>query len=137
MKWTFSEWNISSILEMSIARLHFCLTSLHRSCNGVSNVNRTKFQKAFLSFSENLSGKSTRQKLAKHFSLNLISEFIIQNLENYWWIVRWRIVFMVWLTEERRLAFFPAETIAGDPYHRKSLTRREQGSNLSRTWARP
>ena len=137
MKWTFSEWNISSILEMSIARLHLCLTSLHRSCSGVSDVNRTKFQKAFLNFSENLSGKPTSQKSAKHFILDLISEFIIQNLESYWWIVWWRIVFMVWLTEEGRLAFFPAGTIVGDPHHRKSLTRHEQGSNLCRTWARP
>ena len=72
---------------MSIARLHLCLTSLHRSCSGVSDVNRTKFQKAFLNFSENLSGKPTSQKSAKHFILDLISEFIIQNLESYWWIV--------------------------------------------------
>ena len=29
---------------------------------------------------------------------------------------------MVWLTKERRLAFFPAGTIVTDPHHRESLT---------------
>ena len=34
---------------------------------------------------------------------------------------------MVWLTDERRLALFPAEAIIRDPHHRESPTRREQG----------
>ena len=34
------------------------------------------------------------------------------------------IVFVVWLTDERRLALFPAGTIARDPHHRESPTRR-------------
>ena len=42
----------------------------------------------------------------------------------WWW---WWIVFVVWLTDERRLALFPAETIVRDPHHRESLTRRGQG----------
>ena len=36
-------------------------------------------------------------------------------------------VFVVWLTDERRLALFPAGTIVRDPHHRESLTRRGQG----------
>ena len=42
--------------------------------------------------------------------------------------------FVVWLTDERRLALFPAGTIVRDPHHRESPTRREQGLNLRRTW---
>ena len=41
--------------------------------------------------------------------------------------------FMVWLTDQRCLALFPAGTIVRDPYHRESLIRREQGFNLGRT----
>ena len=43
------------------------------------------------------------------------------------------IVFVVWLTDERRLALFPAGTIIRDPHHRESPTRREQSLNLRRT----
>ena len=41
--------------------------------------------------------------------------------------------FVVWLTDERRLALFPAGTIVRDPHHREFPTRREQGLNLHRT----
>ena len=41
--------------------------------------------------------------------------------------------FVVLLTDERRLALFPAGTIVRDPHHRESSTRREQGLNLRRT----
>ena len=41
--------------------------------------------------------------------------------------------FMVWLTDERRLALFPAGTTVSDPHHRESPTRREQDMNLRRT----
>ena len=34
---------------------------------------------------------------------------------------------VVWLTDGRRLALSPAKTIARDPPHRESLTRREKG----------
>ena len=51
----------------------------------------------------------------------------------YWWGWRWwLIVFMVWLTNEKHLALFPAGTIAN--HHRKSPTRRKQDFNLRRTW---
>ena len=40
--------------------------------------------------------------------------------------------FAVWLTDERRLALFPAGTIVRDPHHRESLTRRKQDLNLRR-----
>ena len=42
--------------------------------------------------------------------------------------------FVVWLTDQRRLALFPAGTIVRDAHHRESPTRREQGWNLRRTW---
>ena len=41
-------------------------------------------------------------------------------------------VFVVWLTDERRLALFPAGTIVRDPHHRESPTRREQTLKLRR-----
>ena len=44
-----------------------------------------------------------------------------------WW---WWIVFVVWLTDEWRLALFPAGTIVRDPHHRESPTRREHGLKL-------
>ena len=47
----------------------------------------------------------------------------------WWWIV-----FMIWLTDERRLTLFPAGTIVRDPHHRESPTHREQDLNLCRTW---
>ena len=37
---------------------------------------------------------------------------------------RWWIVFVVWLTYERRLALFPVGTIVRDPHHLKSPIRR-------------
>ena len=39
----------------------------------------------------------------------------------------------LWLTNERRLALFPAGTIVRDPHHRESPTRRKQDLNLRRT----
>ena len=45
-----------------------------------------------------------------------------------------RIVFLVWLTDERHLALFPAGTIVRDRYHRKSPIRHKQVLNLRRTW---
>ena len=41
-------------------------------------------------------------------------------------------VFVVWLTNERHLASFPAGTIVRDPHHRESPTRREQTLKLRR-----
>ena len=40
--------------------------------------------------------------------------------------------FVVWLTDERRLALFPVGTIVRDPHHCESLTLREQDLNLRR-----
>ena len=42
-------------------------------------------------------------------------------------------VFVVWLTDKRGSALFPAGTIVRDPHHRESLTRREQDLKLRRT----
>ena len=41
--------------------------------------------------------------------------------------------FVVCLTDERRLASFPAGTIVRDPHHHESPTRRKQDLSLSRT----
>ena len=43
--------------------------------------------------------------------------------------------FVVWLTDERRLALFPVEIIFRDPHHCESPTRCEQGLNLRGTWS--
>ena len=45
------------------------------------------------------------------------------------------IFFVVWLTDERRWALFPAGTIVRDPNQPESSTRREQDLNLRRTGA--
>ena len=55
------------------------------------------------------------------------------NAEDEWW--RW-IVFVVWLTDEKRLALFPAGTIVRDSHHCESPRLREQGLNLRRTWVK-
>ena len=52
----------------------------------------------------------------------------------WWWWWWWWMVFVVWLTDERRLALFPAGTIVRDPHHYESKTRRagfEPAQNLS------
>ena len=46
--------------------------------------------------------------------------------------LNWIIVFMVWLTDEGRLALFPAGTTFRNPYHSKPPTRHEQDLNLPR-----
>ena len=56
--------------------------------------------------------------------------------KRWWWWWWWWIVFVVWLTNERRLALFPAVTIVKDPYHCESPTRCEQDFNLRRTWVK-
>ena len=40
--------------------------------------------------------------------------------------------FVVWLTDEKRLALFPAGTIVRDPHYRESLIRGEQDLSLRR-----
>ena len=52
----------------------------------------------------------------------------------WWWWWRWWIVFVVWLTDKRCFALFPAGTIVRDPHHRESLTCHKQDLNLCRTW---
>ena len=39
----------------------------------------------------------------------------------WWWWWWWWIVFVLWLTDERRLTLFPAVTIVRGPYHRKTM----------------
>ena len=52
----------------------------------------------------------------------------------WWWSWRLWIVFVLWLTNERHLALFPAGTIVRNPHYRESLTQREQCLKLHRTW---
>ena len=47
---------------------------------------------------------------------------------------KWWIVFVEWLTDERRLALFPTGTIVKDPHHLQSPTQREQDLSLHKTW---
>ena len=56
----------------------------------------------------------------------------------WWWWWWWWIVFVVWLTDERCLALFPARTTARNPHYRESPTRGEQ-DNISngKYWRRP
>ena len=51
---------------------------------------------------------------------------------NEWSLMMIMNCFVVWLTDERRLALFPARTTARDPRHHESPTRREQDLNLLR-----
>ena len=57
----------------------------------------------------------------------------MKNEETTDYIVMMMNCFVVWLTEERRLALFPARTIVRDPQHRETSTRRDHGLNLRRT----
>ena len=64
---------------------------------------------------------------------NVVQVFLLfNNLFCCWWWWWW-IVFVVWLTDERRVALSPAGTIVRDPHHLESQTRREQDLNLRRT----
>ena len=45
-----------------------------------------------------------------------------------------KLLFVVWLTDERHLALFPAEAIVRDPYHFETLAHHKQGLNLRRTY---
>ena len=58
----------------------------------------------------------------------------IEKFGAYLWMNDDELFFVVWLTDERRLALFPAATIVRDPHHRESPTRRQQDLNLRRTW---
>ena len=66
----------------------------------------------------------------------LLGALAIENLLQawwwWWWWWWWWIVFVVWLTDKRRLALSPAGTIVRDPHHLESPTRREQDLNPRR-----
>ena len=65
------------------------------------------------------------------FTFRISNLILISRKKKNWW--SW-IVFVVWLTDERRSALFPAGTIDKDPHHRKSPKRQKQDLNLFRTW---
>ena len=68
------------------------------------------------------------------FDINLIS---IHYSSSHKKLVNWWVVFMLWLTDERRLTLIPAGTIVRDPHHHESPTHREQDLNLRKTWLQP
>ena len=70
--------------------------------------------------------------LAEHQFLDLNPRGIHQKVTLTWWW--WWIVFLVWLTDERRLALFSAGIIVRDPQQHESPTGLEQDLNLRRTW---
>ena len=49
-------------------------------------------------------------------------------------LINWS-VFVVWLIDDSRLAWFPSGTIVRYPHHREFLTSRDEGLNLRRTCA--
>ena len=52
----------------------------------------------------------------------------------WWWWWWWWIVFLVWLTNKRCIALFPAGTTVRDPQHHESPTCHEQDLNMRKTW---
>ena len=64
--------------------------------------------------------------LSSHWPTKFLSKFMFRT--TWWWW--WWIVFVVWLTDESRLALFPAGTIVRDPHHCKFMTRRNVSSIL-------
>ena len=74
--------------------------------------------------------------LSKSNKVSQLSLMTLKNDESLKknWLVVMMNCFVVWLTDERRLALFPGRTTVRDPHHCKSLTHREQGLNLRRTW---
>ena len=65
----------------------------------------------------------------------ILDKFWVRRYPTFWfsstWLMNWWVVFVVWLTDKRRLALFPAGTIVRDPHQRESPTIREQDLNLS------
>ena len=64
--------------------------------------------------------KSLFKTISEKKLFNLVLK-LNKNDDDEWWIV-----FVVWLTDKRRLVLFPAGTIARDPHRRESPTRRKQ-----------
>ena len=64
------------------------------------------------------------------FFCDSITERPFGTLSNIWCWWRWWIVFVIWFTDERRLALLPAKIIVKDPHYRESLTCLEQDLNL-------
>ena len=58
----------------------------------------------------------------------IMSDLSLMDLEN----LADLIVFVVWLTDKKHLALFPAGTIVRDPHHPESPTCREQDLHLCR-----
>ena len=90
---------------------------------------RTLFSQWFSIISFWLYGPDALKYRTQNLLFKTISEKKLFNLvlklnkndDDEWWIV-----FVVWLTDKRRLVLFPAGTIARDPHRRESPTRRKQ-----------
>ena len=92
--------------------------------NICSGIKRKQAKQAFV---------TQYQKLSIFFQNSSVSFHQVTFNHSISCVLWWWIVFTVSLTDERRLALFPAGTIVRDPHHRESPTRREQGLNLLRT----
>ena len=75
----------------------------------------------------------TSKTYVEHFMQNSILGQANVAKHDYMLLLMMMNCFVVWLTNKRRLALFPAGTIVRDPHHRESSTSREQGLNLCRT----
>ena len=86
---------------------------------------RSIFSKLEKEHTSNLRNKTKM----KQKNPNKISDKVTTLSDILW---RWWIIFVVWLTDERRLALFPAGNVR-DLHHRESPTHREQHLNLRKT----
>ena len=138
--WYLKKGDISSV------SLNFCISSLlqkkHFNFMWKYYVERAEPNRC-VSWDQHVKMSCTCLKQKIHYPfkwIQLIEWFHYLNmnnclhLSNKLMMIMMIIVFVVWLTDERRLALFPAGTIVRDPHHRESSTRREQGLNLRRTW---
>ena len=99
----------------------------------VDNLNTLHHQIRLIPFSS-----TQMQKKKKNAVLQCVATFMkfnshkfIKSLTEKWMMIV--NFFVIWLTDKRYLALFPAGTIVKDPHHRESPTRHEQGLNLRRT----
>ena len=133
-KWLLPQ--ISQTYQHSITSLTIVLHVINRWNTGEEN--QMRFVVSWSCILQQFSSTSTNGNIC---NINLCRSKIFQEIICYiWYLVGkcckywndelfWWIVFVVWLTNERRLVLFPAGTIVRDPHHRESLT------PTSRVWA--
>ena len=102
-----------------VPSLPYNFTIAHNSLNANQNSPVTSVKKLTLS--------NQHKTLSGHLNVNSLRKKLNDDDDDD------ELFFVVWLTNERRLALFPVGTIVKDPHHRESPTRHEQGLNLRRT----